>query len=399
MEYVYATLFENKADVTFVAHYELDRSSAIQQLMTYKRRVGPRNYSRKTTGKPPLPVLGKGARYEFIDEPTPDPAPEPLHSPLQPMTAVASRPVRAKIPKMSAGTLPMPSPRSGTTMYPSPRSTPYDPAPAKSAPIDRVPAEEGGETRPRIPRAPSEGFWKQMLGAASQQEKIYGAEAGCVSGSPAPAGYPAEPCDAEWQTGMPSGDLTAAAPARSVQRQTHPYCPVPLVQLESRAQLPITYVAGRYPAFPLPSITQRGISDRPDSSFTTLEAPVRRASGDKTPAREPLGIDGVSIDSSRISIASLGGIGAGEKKMPAPMLERKRDSFSPGEAHVDVRTPTTMHAPSLHHSSGPSEAGNEREERAVVIVQVEPLVRHSSVAGTARDMVVKVEECDEPECW
>lgn len=137
MEYVYATPFENKADVAFVAHYELDRSSAIQQLITYKRRVGPRNYSRKTTGKPPLPVLGKGARYKFIDEPTPDPVPEPLHSPLRPLTAasssvpLASRPVRAKFPKMSAGTLPMPFPRSETTMYPSLRSTSYDLSKAK----------------------------------------------------------------------------------------------------------------------------------------------------------------------------------------------------------------------------------------------------------------------------
>lgn len=162
--------------------------------MTYKRRVGPRNYSRKTVdgaGKGTLPILGEGARYEFIPDPTsispegkdvvpPGTPCSPLQSLADPNSTTTTRdrsdlggetPARRirQGHRMTAGTLPMPaSSRGGGRTVLSPRSVPYGSWMARHAAMDRVPrlatataaaAGGEGEGKPVV----QSGLWYQMM--------------------------------------------------------------------------------------------------------------------------------------------------------------------------------------------------------------------------------------------
>ncbi|GHJ85918.1 hypothetical protein NliqN6_2320 [Naganishia liquefaciens] len=388
-----------EANVTVWTHCELDRSSTIHQLMTYKRRVAPRNYNRKTSGKAPLPVLGKGARYEFIDKTTPDPIPVPLRSLLRPQVAASTPlplnapPVGTKIRKMSAGTLPMPFVKSGIMMYSSsPRSVPYHPFTPKSGASRCVVGREDGGNEPTLSRAPPGGFWQQLLGTASEQGNIENASAAFAFDPSAQAGDPASHGSADGLIGMPPCDPTPPPCVKNDTRyQSHPCHPVPLE------------VAGEYSTLPLPPF------DRHDTS-SVLASPRRLSAPqhgqqDESQARELPGIVGASIDSSRISIAALGSIGGMEKASLSPRSitpERSRKSCSSAGMKVDVQCKTRIDARSFDQSLAPSEAGTMSEVLSdAVLVEVEPLTWGSSRAGIAHDgaMSVKIEECDEPECW
>lgn len=174
----------------FIAHYELDQFSKREQLMSYKRRVGPRTYGRKKGGRAALPVLGEGARYEFIDTPEPaSPKAEvpplgssPVHSlvspsstltDLSPTASSSTRPIRnvGRTHRMSAGTLPMPlsassrNRRGSSVMYQiSPRSVPYGSVAVRHAPMDR---RQGPEVMPGV--AVQGTLWQQMLAATGAQ--------------------------------------------------------------------------------------------------------------------------------------------------------------------------------------------------------------------------------------
>jgi hypothetical protein len=156
--------------------------------MSYKRRVGPRTYGRKKGGRAALPVLGEGARYEFIDTPEP-PSPKakvpPLgSSPVQslvspsstltdlsPTASSSTRPIRnvGKTHRMSAGTLPMPlsassrNRRGSSVMYQiSPRSVPYGSVAVRHAQMDRRQGPEAQGTA-------GQTLWAQMLAATGAQ--------------------------------------------------------------------------------------------------------------------------------------------------------------------------------------------------------------------------------------
>lgn len=307
--------------------------------MTYKRRVGPRNYSRKA-GKPPLPVLGKGARYEFIDE-TPVVQAVVSESPLG-TTKAASRPLRARVQKMSAGTLPTPSLRAGSLLYTfNPRTTVQRHADMRA----QVPARQS-EMMPV--RAPPGGSWNQLLGAAQQEQLV--AISGTNVQNPEPTNVTPAISYASSQT----------IPAR-IEYQTHSYNPVPLMQLPTPAHSQITYTAGGYPAYPYPS-------------YHVPTSTVGRNGG---AVLKPL------TDVRDLDEVSSGGLRSGEA------LESKDSEGSFGgriedgdaELTVDIRPSleTTMH--SVRSMNGTGSAG----ERAG--------------AGGGEGMIVKVEDCDEPDCW
>lgn len=381
--------------------------------MTYKRRVGPRNYSRKTVGKQPLPILGKGARYEFITEEEPSRVPDSPSSPSRPTTTasplepLATRPVRARVQKMSAGTLPMPSLRAGSLSYQyNPRSVPYGSFAARHGPIDRIaPAVEVNEMKPIVARVPPGGFWNQLLGAAAEQEKLEGALGKGTTHSPSGSRLPEPPLHANGQKRMSSYGTTPVMPGRSHHYQGHPYCPLPLVQANSPTQPQISYFAGNYRAFPFPPpSTDRKISSPSDASPPMLMTPLRRIQDDKTQAREPREINCGSTSSSRISIASIGGTYVVQKER-SPSVMVTRDTYgemhSPADIEIDIRRSVTTIVPPFQLSLGSMNDGTMRGEDGIVITGDNRSARTPSFAGTEHGggISVKVEDCDEPHCW
>ncbi|KAJ9117662.1 hypothetical protein QFC24_006376 [Naganishia onofrii] len=155
--------WNSHADRASLAHYELNRYSSAGKLMSYKRRVGPRHYARKTGPQAPASStknflfpngVPDGVRYESIAPPSALMSPQQLalatatpatpscqvlafgspysvstniiYQQCLPDTSASVSPVRpirthGKGHKMSAGTLPMPSfhSRSSSGMYPN----------------------------------------------------------------------------------------------------------------------------------------------------------------------------------------------------------------------------------------------------------------------------------------
>lgn len=233
-----------------IAHYELDKFSRQEQLMSYKRRVGPRTYGRKKDGRAALPVLGEGARYEFIDTPEPaSPKVPPLgSSPVQsllspnsstadlsPIASSSTRPIRnaSKTQRMSAGTLPMPlssaSPRNrrGSSVYHyGPRSVPYESVVVRHAPMDRRQAVDAEHMS-----AGPVTLWTKMLAATGAQVALdsgYAVAERPIGPAVSNARHVPEPTYVPIQTSGPQPTAIARVPATYASgtkyRALHP-CP------------------------------------------------------------------------------------------------------------------------------------------------------------------------------
>ncbi|KAJ9094223.1 hypothetical protein QFC21_006049 [Naganishia friedmannii] len=202
------------SDVSVWTHYELNRYSSADKLMSYKRRVGPRHYTRKNGLQAPASStknlfpngVPAGVRYEEIAPPsvhlspglafanaaTPGMSSCHVHAfgspysvstntlsdqslPDTPASVSPVRPIRThgKSHKMSAGTLPMPSFHNRSNfVYPSGgRSVPHSSITSSQhsmyAPLNGSATKPTGDSSSGILQG---GLWQSLLGNAGMPQ-------------------------------------------------------------------------------------------------------------------------------------------------------------------------------------------------------------------------------------